>query len=304
MGIFDPTNVPSFHLQDIKNGGTPLHWAKTKEIAVALIEAGCHIDAKNFNGDTALHLASQHGRLDVVMALVSNGANVDLQDKEGQTALHLACQMGHDTIVKALLVFEANFLETNKKRETAFQVALNKAEDSSMMDFKDRKGIVFAMYAIGANGDHDLPEKFKQSKKASKVVASPVHKRTRILFDDVLANAVKKGQQEEGQQGGRLLSLDGGGIKGLVLTRMLLSLEKAFEVPIMDCFDWVAGTSTGAILALALATGKSVLECQSLYFRLKDQVFVDSKPYNTKPLEDLLQQTFGLKKMKEITRPK
>ena len=41
-----------------------------------------------------------------------------------------------------------------------------------------------------------------------------MHKRTRILFDDVLANAVKKGQ-EDGNIGGRLLSLDGGGIKGL-----------------------------------------------------------------------------------------
>ena len=41
-----------------------------------------------------------------------------------------------------------------------------------MMVFKDRKGIVFAMYAIGANGDHELPEKFKQSKKASKVITS------------------------------------------------------------------------------------------------------------------------------------
>ena len=163
---------PPSTLQDIKNGGTPLHWAKNKEIAVALIEAGCHIDAKNFNGDTALHLACHHGRLECVMALVSNGAQIDLKDQEGNTPLHLACQMGHDSLVKALLVFDADYGEKNEKNETAFQVALNKASDSSMMDFKDRKGIVFAMYAIGANGDHELPEKFKQSKKASKVITS------------------------------------------------------------------------------------------------------------------------------------
>lgn len=103
---------------------------------------------------------------------------------------------------------------------------------------------------------------------------------------------------------GRLLSLDGGGIKGLVLTRILLSMEKEFGVPIVHCFDWIAGTSTGGILALAIASGKSVLECQSLYFRLKDKVFVDSKPYSTKPLESLLQETFGLTKMKDIQHPK
>ena len=130
-------------------------------------------------------------------------------------------------------------------------------------------------------------------------MTSPTHKRTRIFFDELLANTVKK--NTTGKKGsGRLLSLDGGGIKGLVLTRMLLSMEKEFETPIVHCFDWIAGTSTGAILALALATGKSTLECQALYFRLKDKVFVDSKPYGTKPLEELLQAEFGLTKMKDI----
>ena len=83
----------------------------------------------------------------------------------------------------------------------------------------------------------------------------------------MLANAVKKNRDGSKCKGGRLLSLDGGGIKGLVLTRMLLSMEKEFGVPISHCFDWIAGTSTGGILALAIATGKTILECQSLYFR-------------------------------------
>ena len=33
----------ALHVQDMKNGGTPLHWAKSKDIVVALIEAGCMI---------------------------------------------------------------------------------------------------------------------------------------------------------------------------------------------------------------------------------------------------------------------
>mgnify|MGYP001357961131 FL=1 len=64
--------------QDIKNGGTPLHWAKSRDIAVALIEAGCYIDAKNFKGDAALHIMVRHSRLDCVMTLISNGALYDL----------------------------------------------------------------------------------------------------------------------------------------------------------------------------------------------------------------------------------
>ena len=97
---------------------------------------------------------------------------------------------------------------------------------------------------------------------------------------------------------------DGGGIKGLVLTRMLLSMERSWNTKIVDCFDWIAGTSTGGILALGLATGLNVIECQRLYFRLKDKVFIDSRPYASKPFEELLQETFGLKKMKDISSPK
>lgn len=58
-------------------------------------------------------------------------------------------------------------------------------------------------------------------------------------------------------RGGRLLCLDGGGIRGLILVTILLHLEAAVGQPIIHCFDWVAGTSTGAILALGLAAGMS-----------------------------------------------
>lgn len=51
------------------------------------------------------------------------------------------------------------------------------------------------------------------------------------------------------------LCLDGGGIRGLLLIVMMLELERAVGKPILHCFDWVAGTSTGAILALGLAVG-------------------------------------------------
>jgi calcium-independent phospholipase A2 len=36
---------------------------------------------------------------------------------------------------------------------------------------------------------------------------------------------------------------------------MLLEVENAVKHPISHCFDWIAGTSTGGILALGLAAG-------------------------------------------------
>lgn len=54
----------------------------------------------------------------------------------------------------------------------------------------------------------------------------------------------------------RLLCLDGGGIRGLVLIQLLLAIEKAAGRPIREIFDWIAGTSTGGILALAIVHGE------------------------------------------------
>jgi calcium-independent phospholipase A2 len=85
---------------------------------------------------------------------------------------------------------------------------------------------------------------------------------------------------------------------------MLLSMEKVMEVPTAHCYDWIAGTSTGGMLALALSSGRTVMDCQIMYMRLKDKVFVDSKPYSTKPMEDLLKKEFGDLKLFDIKSPK
>lgn len=51
----------------------------------------------------------------------------------------------------------------------------------------------------------------------------------------------------------KILSIDGGGIKGTYSAAFLAGLEERFGRSIADCFDLIAGTSTGGILALALA---------------------------------------------------
>ena len=51
----------------------------------------------------------------------------------------------------------------------------------------------------------------------------------------------------------RVLSIDGGGIRGILPARVLAELEKLGKRPIAQQFDLLAGTSSGAILALALS---------------------------------------------------
>ncbi|HET6336007.1 MAG TPA: patatin-like phospholipase family protein [Polyangiales bacterium] len=50
----------------------------------------------------------------------------------------------------------------------------------------------------------------------------------------------------------RLLSIDGGGIRGLIPAIVLAHIEKQTGKPICELFDAIAGTSTGGILALGL----------------------------------------------------
>jgi len=52
----------------------------------------------------------------------------------------------------------------------------------------------------------------------------------------------------------KILSIDGGGIRGLIPAVLLAEIEKKTGTPVARLFDLIAGTSTGGILALLLAT--------------------------------------------------
>ena len=64
----------------------------------------------------------------------------------------------------------------------------------------------------------------------------------------------KKG--EHPKPGSTILFLDGGGIRGLLSIEILMDIEARTEKRIIDLFDWIVGTSTGRIIALALVYGK------------------------------------------------
>ncbi|KAH3777395.1 85/88 kDa calcium-independent phospholipase A2-like [Dreissena polymorpha] len=110
--------------------------------------------------------------------------------------------------------------------------------------------------------------------------------------------------------GDRILSLDGGGIRGLIMLEILDAIEQEAGTPIKDLFDWIGGTSTGGIIALGIATGKTISEIQKLYYELKDKVFdrilgLPIRPYDTAQIEELCKQYFGIDRvMTDIQHPK
>ena len=58
------------------------------------------------------------------------------------------------------------------------------------------------------------------------------------------------------KSGQRVLCLDGGGMRGLIQLEVLRQITESTGRSISELFQWVVGTSTGAIVALALVYGE------------------------------------------------
>jgi hypothetical protein len=109
----------------------------------------------------------------------------------------------------------------------------------------------------------------------------------------------------------RILALDGGGIRGVFSLEILLRMQdllrahtRAPSLVLADHFEFVAGTSTGAIIATCLSWGMSVEDVLELYvehgrtifsqvpwYRPIKRFFVSR--YEAKPLSRLLQSMFS-----------
>jgi patatin-like phospholipase/acyl hydrolase len=77
----------------------------------------------------------------------------------------------------------------------------------------------------------------------------------------------------------RILSLDGGGIRGIYPATVLAELERHHTGGrrIGDYFDLIAGTSTGGILALGMGAGLSASELRDLYLVRGCEIFPERK---------------------------
>jgi hypothetical protein len=71
----------------------------------------------------------------------------------------------------------------------------------------------------------------------------------------------------------KILSIDGGGIRGIIPLACLIQLEKREGKSAAKIFDMVAGTSTGAIIAAGLALGISARGLLALYRDLAKKAF-------------------------------
>jgi len=106
----------------------------------------------------------------------------------------------------------------------------------------------------------------------------------------------------------KLLAVHGGGIRGVLSLEILATIESTLrseldagdDFVLSDYFDYVAGTSTGAIIAAGLARGMTVRALLDLYTRHGEEMFDRASilrqyryRYDSQRLQALLQRTLG-----------
>jgi len=112
----------------------------------------------------------------------------------------------------------------------------------------------------------------------------------------------------------RVLSLDGGGIRGVIPAKLLEHLESLTGVPCAKQFDLIVGTSTGGILAALLACGFPAKEASALYVSEGSIIFTRSQrdfifdhfhivgaKFGAAGIEGVLQNHFGTRTLASAT---
>lgn len=112
----------------------------------------------------------------------------------------------------------------------------------------------------------------------------------------------------------KILCFDGGGIRGL-LTAVLLERIVDLVPDLIKQTDMLAGTSTGAIIALGLAAGLTPSELVSLYKNKAQEIFADSwfddikdqgkltgADYDNENLKKILMEVFGKTKLRSLKK--
>ncbi|XP_069765535.1 85/88 kDa calcium-independent phospholipase A2 isoform X2 [Narcine bancroftii] len=303
------TDPKQIHSEDPCYGGTPLHWAKNSEMIRLLINHRCNLNYLSKSGETPLHIMVKRERFECALTLLVNGANANIKGESGNTPLHLAMKLDNLDLIKALIVFGADVKSPNDFGETPGLIAARHSKGNN------RKVMLNLLYSIGAECCYPPPDS-PTSSATHPARPAPVKGTTGLGYSDLIGITTVLGSLSKGvdlpdgdwcrpQRYDRLLCLDGGGIRGLVLIQLLIAIEQAAGQPIRELFDWISGTSTGGILALGIVHGKSMQYLRCLYFRMKDEVFKGSRPFSSVPLEEFLKKEFGEHtKMTDVIKPK
>ena len=222
------------------------------------------LNTPNGKGFTPLMLAVRKGYLNSALSLVAAEADPNVCHREtGNTALHFAAEAGNQILVKLMLVFGADLTMKNKAGKTPLLLARSS-------DAPDAAECVEVLEEIA---------RFEEK-------------------NTTLSNEFEPGSIPKSSV--FLLSMDGGGVRGLITCQIILALWTRMKQLQPDCapfhtyFDYVAGTSVGAIMALALSHSNTPPELgRTICLKFAEDVLQHSPTFPSEAMETCLKEIYG-----------
>uniref|UniRef100_A0A0K0DPW3 phospholipase A2 n=1 Tax=Angiostrongylus cantonensis TaxID=6313 RepID=A0A0K0DPW3_ANGCA len=301
------------------SGNSALHVAMYKTPLMGLLFLKCkevELNAKNNAGQTPLHIFTHklrilllfdfQGEIGLMITLLSYCCDIDAQDNDGNTALHIAVSKKNNEATRLLLCLGANPNLTNSNDETPRHLAARLKETTLLKSLIMCGALTCPPKKVGCVSgcvNEAMKGLFLVGYYSCCCIVSKCFK---MFYDTLIARLDDLDSRcEKPSNMLNLLSLDGGGIRGLVILQILMAIEEEMKEPIFPYFDWVAGTSTGALIATALAQGKTLRDCQHIYLRFKDLIFDGwTRPYNSAVLEMFMKEAIGEKNLDDIKYPR
>ena len=200
-------------------------------------------------------------------ALVVFGADVNMEGHNCFTPIDLAIDNGTIPNIEELLInlrakssnqlikrVDSQVLQHHmytKIRHKSPAQGTRTTTNDRLTDFVNRKNMLRLCRELEANINQRLSFSASIGGDDDNTILV-MQQREVALFNKTLRKSGIYSAAIEFEEGSRVLCLDGGGIKGLIQIELLIQIEEKTKRKITELFDWIVGTSTGGIIALAL----------------------------------------------------
>lgn len=292
-------------------GGSPLHWVRSQDVLEQLLDAGFDVSASNFRLEKAIHVHARRRRLKVLLGIIADDSRTtSFRNEIGETALHAAVKAEDIPCVQALMVFDSDIDAVDHMKQSARHLAASiKTQAGNVILYMLDSVGAKRCSAVGVEGCHPgcafdasfngvgLPEWLTYEKESFY---------NEILLKDTIQQAVERIRSEANQvpspsspaSGSRkkrvnMLTLDGGGVRGLISCQILCEIDRLLKFPLFNYFDWAVGTSTGSVISSLLCLKHSPQDIRRTYFMFKDKIICGSKPYSSTKMDKFLKAGLG-----------
>lgn len=99
-----------------------------------------------------------------------------------------------------------------------------------------------------------------------------------------------------------ILSIDGGGIRGVFASRILHNIEQDLKPPVAAKFDMLSGTSTGSIIAACLSLNYTCCDIVNFYLSASRHIFKRRLKFTPKLIEKALHSPYDNDRLKVVLR--